>query len=41
MTAMVGVAGLFLFAFLKSLDGKSAVAIGDPRLSESLAFQNI
>jgi len=41
VTAMVGVAGLFLFAFLKSLDGKSAVAIGDPRLSESLAFQNI
>ncbi|MEM6571253.1 MAG: quinol:cytochrome C oxidoreductase [Planctomycetota bacterium] len=41
VTAMIGVGGLFAFAFLKRLDGKPALAIGDPRLSESLAFQNI
>lgn len=41
LTAMIGVGGIFLFGFLKSLDGKPALAIGDPRLPESLAFQNI
>ncbi|MEM6674458.1 MAG: quinol:cytochrome C oxidoreductase [Planctomycetota bacterium] len=41
LTAMLGVGGLFAFAFLKRLDGKPALAIGDPRLSESLAFENI
>ena len=38
---MLGVAGIFLFGFLKTLDGKPALAIGDPRLPESMAFQNI
>ncbi len=41
LAALVGVGGLFLFGFLKKLDGKPAVAIGDPRLPESLAFQNV
>lgn len=41
ITAMAGVAGIFVFGFLKSLDGKSALAIGDPRLEESMAFQNV
>lgn len=41
ITAMVGVGGLFLFGFLRKLDGKPALAIGDPRLPESLAFQNV
>ena len=41
ITAMLSVAGLFLFGFLNKLDGKPALAIGDPRLPESLAFQNV
>lgn len=41
LTAMLGVGGVFIFGFLKSLDGKPALAIGDPRLPESLAFENI
>ena len=41
LTAMIGVAGIFVFGFLKTLDGKPALAIGDPRLPESMAFQNI
>ncbi len=41
ITAMVSVAGLFLFGFLNKLNGKPALAIGDPRLPESLAFQNV
>jgi len=41
LTAMVGVGGLFAFAVLKRIDGKPALAIGDPRLPESMAFQNI
>ena len=41
LTAMIGVGGLFAFGFLKTLDGKPALAIGDPRLPESMAFQNI
>jgi len=38
---MIGVGGLFAFAVLKRIDGKPALAIGDPRLPESMAFQNI
>ena len=30
-----------LFAFFRRLDGKPALAIGAPRLPESLAFQNV
>lgn len=41
LTAMIGVGGLFAFAVLKRIDGKPALAIGDPRLPESMAFQNI
>ena len=41
ITAMLSVAGLFMFGFLNKLNGKPALAIGDPRLPESLAFQNV
>lgn len=41
ITAWVGVLGVFLFGFLKTLDGKPVLAIGDPRLPESLAFENV
>jgi len=40
LTAFVGVVGFVLFAILKRFDGKSAVALGDPRLPESLRFEN-
>ena len=41
LTSMIGVGGLFAWAILKRLDGKPALPIGDPRLGESLAFENI
>jgi len=40
LTALVGVAGLVLFAILKRFDNKPALAIGDPRLRESMKFEN-
>ena len=41
VASWIGVAGLFLYGFLSKLDGKPALAIGDPRLPESMAFENI
>lgn len=40
LTALVGVAGVVLFAILKRFDGKPVLAIGDPRLPESMRFEN-
>ncbi len=40
LTALVGVAGIVLFAILKRFDGQSVLAIGDPRLPESMKFEN-
>ncbi|MEZ6017944.1 MAG: quinol:cytochrome C oxidoreductase [Planctomycetota bacterium] len=40
LTAFIGVAGVVLFAILKRFDGHPAVAIGDPRLPESMRFEN-
>ena len=41
ITAWLAVGGIFAFGFLKTLDGKPVLAIGDPRLPESLAFENV
>ena len=41
ITSVLGIGGLFLYGFLSKLDGKPALAIGDPRLAESMAFENI
>jgi hypothetical protein len=39
--AIVGVIGLFVFAFLQTLSGANLRPIGDPRTNESLAFVNM
>lgn len=40
LTSLVGVAGVVLFAVLKRFDNRPALAIGDPRLPESMKFEN-
>ena len=37
----VGLGGLFVFSTMLALRGKPLVPVGDPRLGESLAFENI
>jgi hypothetical protein len=40
LTAWLGVGGLFVAATATRLRGRSLVPKGDPRLAESLAFEN-
>jgi hypothetical protein len=41
LTTMVGMAGLFVAATAIHLRGRSLVPIKDPRIEESLAFENV
>jgi hypothetical protein len=41
LLCMLGVVGVYVAMLARSMAGKHAVPVGDPRLPESLAFENI
>ncbi len=41
LSAFVGIGGLFLAVFARSLKGKALVPVRDPRLAESVAFETV
>ena len=40
LTTFVGIGGVFIAVFARKLLSKPVVPVGDPRLTESLAFEN-